>query len=152
MEWVKLNRPLSHETIKKLEEELGINLPRDFIDWYSLYDLPKQQELLVDVDGEPCDIDSFYPIQMMASESKSFFDEDKQLSENGKVLPFAFDSIGSQYCFFYPKNSKAPSTILFHHKDDHDSELFDGDHIDESFTISSTFQGFLDQLYIREED
>ena len=113
MEWVKLNRPLSLGTIKKLEEELGINLPRDFIDWYLLYDLPKQQELLVDVDGEPCDIDSFYPIQMMASESKSFFDEDKQLSENGKVLPFAFDSIGSQYCFFYPKNSKTPSTIFF---------------------------------------
>lgn len=150
--WPKLDKSLSKEDIVQFEKKIGVKLPQDFIEWYSQYDLSDKHELVIDVQGETCGLDGIYPIEMVIREVDDFFEEDKTYKDKGTAIPFAFDSILSQYFFFYPTGNKKPSGIFFRHHDYEVTDLFHGNNVKESFYISSTFQEFLNKIYIREED
>ncbi|MDR6227629.1 SMI1/KNR4 family protein [Desmospora profundinema] len=151
MKWVKLDQPLSESEISELEDQLGVKLPQDFVKWYKQYEGPESDFVAVDVNGEEHDVEDFLDPETIVEETRVFFDEREEYKDLGVVVPFAMDSISSEYCFFYPKGSKEPSGVFFRSRDVHLSDIFEGKDIKPSLYISRTFQGFLDKLYIDED-
>lgn len=147
MEWKKRSANIPNQEIVKVEGQLGVRLPQDYIDWYRQYEGPESDHVWVDVDGEAQDVEGFFNIKDIAKQANKFFDEDESYSKLGIVVPIAVDSIIDKYCFFYPKGSDAHSGIFFASKDTPIDELFEGNEIKKSLFISDTFQGFIDKLY-----
>jgi hypothetical protein len=151
MKWVKRERPLSDEEIIKLEKQLGVTLPNDFVKWYKTYEDPESDNVWVRFGSRRSDIYEFYPPDYIVDEMNSFFRGGEEYQAYGKAIPFAYSSGLENYCFFYPKGKEEPSGVFFAPKDDDLSEVFEGNDIKESLYISRTFQGFLDKLYIDED-
>lgn len=151
MEWIEREQPLSDEIITKLEKQLGVKLPHDFVEWFKQYEDP-EDGAWVDVEGEPYNIEEFYGPEHFVEEMDRFFSGREKYKAYGTVVPFAFDSTLNRFCFFYPKDGKEISGVFLRRRDDDLSEVFEGDDIKESLYISQTFQGFLEKLYIDDED
>ncbi|MDR6227638.1 SMI1/KNR4 family protein [Desmospora profundinema] len=151
MEWVKRSQPLSDEEIVELENQLGVNLPDDFVKWFKQYEDPEADNVWVNFDSGPEDIAEFYPPDHFVDQMNLFFEGEEEYQEYGTVVPFAYSSALNKYCFFYPKGKEVPSGVFFAPSDDDLSEVFEGNDVKQSLYISRTFQGFLDKLY-NEED
>jgi hypothetical protein len=152
MKWVKRERPLSDEEIIKLDKQLGVKFPNDFVKWYKQYEDPEGDNVWVNFDSGPEDIAEFYPPDHFVDQMNLFFEgEEEEYRAYGTVVPFAYSSALNKYCFFYPKGKEEPSGVFFAPKDDALSEVFESNDIKESLYISRTFQGFLDKLYIEDD-
>jgi hypothetical protein len=107
--------------------------------------------VFIDLYEEPCDLDGFYPLHLMVDEVRALLDEEANLKNIGIIVPFAYDTIGSQYCFFYAKGKTEPEGVFFLHTDQALSEILVGNQIKQSLWIGKTFREFLNRLYVRED-
>ncbi|WP_258839908.1 SMI1/KNR4 family protein [Mechercharimyces sp. CAU 1602] len=127
----------------EFESRLGVNLPKDFSKWLSIYGNPKKT-LYGEINGEEYELDDFYSFSEIEYEVKDILD-DVGGSIEGTIVPFAFDSALNQYCFFYPtENKKNPSGIFLLGSDDGPNDVFDGEKIKIELWVCTSFSEFLD--------
>ncbi|MFD1426449.1 SMI1/KNR4 family protein [Kroppenstedtia sanguinis] len=139
---------VSDEELAQIERQLGVKLPSNFIAFCERYDAPQEYVLIDDVNGDTYELSGFYTLKMIAEEVNDIYTQDEDLKDiDGIVVPFAFDSVISQYFFFYKRdNLEEPAGIFFRNTDDSFNEA-----LDENRYISKTFQELLEKLYIGED-
>lgn len=139
---------VSDEELAQIERQLGVKFPSNFISFCERYDAPLEYVLIDDVNGDTNELSGFYTLKMVAEEVNYIYTQDEDLKDiDGIVVPFAFDSVISQYFFFYKRdNLEEPAGIFFRNTDDSFNEA-----LDENRYISKTFQELLEKLYIGED-
>ncbi|MBN2910515.1 SMI1/KNR4 family protein [Polycladomyces sp. WAk] len=151
IKWIPTQESISDNEIAQAEKQIGVKLPEDFIAFYKHHEAPANDHVFIDVNGEPCDLDGFYSLHLMVDEVQALLEEEANLKNIGIIVPFAYDTIGSQYCFFYAKGKKEPEGVYFLHTDQSLSEIWVGNHIKQSLWIGKTFREFLNRLYVRDD-
>ncbi|MDR6227143.1 hypothetical protein [Desmospora profundinema] len=86
----------------ELEDQLGVTLPQDFVEWFKQYEDP-EDVAWVDVEGVPYSIDEFYGPGHFLEGMDTFFRGREEYKAYGVVVPFAFDTTLNGFCFFIQK-------------------------------------------------
>lgn len=134
--------PLSELDIKRVENHLGIRLPRDLKEHYLLHNGGRPRPQFFVKDGEAYDVDCFFPMNTGAkglSFERTYVMMVDQTPEFPRgYIPFADDSAGDM--FLYSVRPDSFGNIMFNSHEDHE----DADRY--IVFLAPTLQQFIDSL------
>lgn len=147
--WRSYGKPVDAAVVKSIENSLGVEFPRDFIDYAKKYHggMPNKT-----------DFDYFDPVkgakavsglgQLLSfdlSRPMNIVKNYQTLADDNfpkGIIPFANTAGGDQICFDYRQNPATPSVVLWKHER----------HVEESIVpLATTFTDFLKMLYEPED-
>lgn len=141
VKWILTKGELSREAVLKVEEELGVSFPSDFVDCVLLKNGGQPIPDTFDLEGrKEAVFNSLIDLNVEESRNiiKVYNDLKNRLPES--VYPFADDPFGNYLCFDY-RDGKDPSIVFW----DHETSI-DGHNSKVSFVCSS-FSELLNKLY-----
>lgn len=145
--WAKQEEKIPDEEFIEIEEQIGVKLPEDYIDWVQKYAAPEDGNTYILINGEHYHFDAFYPPDTIIDEFEALYFREEEFKEKGLLVPFAFDGALNLYCFFYSPQNQNP-LILWKDKNDALEAIFDKNQLNNRVQIiGSSFTEFINALY-----
>lgn len=136
MEWFPEDDPVSEDAVRKVGEQLGVDLPESYVKIASQFNGGCPDDDIFDAPGRPeCVFDYLLSIPDGLSE----FIEDTEDRMPKSILPFATDPFGNAICFDY-RQKGVPKIVFW----DHEAKPKDTGAL---LPLSDNFGAFVDSLY-----